>query len=45
MGSTDTTFTFANSLDPEQARPNVGPALDSKCVSLWEIFKNFPLEK
>ena len=27
--------TFANSLDPDQARQNVGPDLDPNCLTLW----------
>ena len=27
--------TFANSLDPDQDRQNVGPDLDSNCLTLW----------
>ena len=26
-------ITFANSLDPDQARPNVGPDLDPNCLT------------
>ena len=26
---------FANKLDPDQARQNVGPDLDPNCLSLW----------
>ena len=29
-----TVWTFANSLDPDQARQNVGPDLDSNCLTL-----------
>ena len=25
---------FANSLDPDQARPNVGPDLDPNCLTI-----------
>ena len=28
-------ITFANSLDPDQARRNVGPDLDPNCLTLW----------
>ena len=28
-------ITFANSLDPDQARQNVGPDLDPNCLTLW----------
>ena len=35
-------ITFANSLDPDQARQNVGPDLDPNCLTLlwysWKIF-------
>ena len=27
-------ITFANSLDPDQARQNIGPDLDPKCLTL-----------
>ena len=32
---------FANSLDPEQARQNVGPNLDPNCVTLMVYLKEF----
>ena len=28
-------ITFANSLDPDQARQNVGPDLDPNCLTPW----------
>ena len=28
-------ITFANSLDPDQARQNIGPDLDPNCLTLW----------
>ena len=28
-------ITFANSLDPDQARQNVWPDLDANCLTLW----------
>ena len=36
-------ITFANSLDPDQARQNVGPDLDPNCLKFDSIFskKNF----
>ena len=35
-------ITFANSLDPDQARQNVGPDLDQNCLTLWSYsWKNF----
>ena len=35
-------ITFANSLDPDQARQNVGPDLDPSCLTLWWYsWKNF----
>ena len=32
-GSTTSVITFANSLDPDQARQNVGPDLDPNCLT------------
>ena len=32
---------FANSLDPDQARQNVGPDLDPNCLTLWWYFWKF----
>ena len=29
---------YANSLDPDQVRQNVGPDLDPSCLSLWWLF-------
>ena len=37
-------ITFSNSLDPDQARQNVGPNLDPNCLTLM-IFMNFFFEK
>ena len=35
-------ITFANRLDPDQARQNVGPDLDPNCLTLkWYSKKNF----
>ena len=35
-------ITFANSLDPDQARQSVGPDLDPNCLTLWWYsWKNF----
>ena len=35
-------ITFANSLDPDQARHNVGPDLDPNCLTFrWYSKKNF----
>ena len=35
-------ITFANSLDPDQDRRNVGPDLDPNCLTLWWCsWKNF----
>ena len=35
-------ITFANSLDPDQDRQNVGPDLDPNCLILWlSSWKNF----
>ena len=35
-------ITFANSLDPDQARQNVGPDLNPICLTLrWYSGKNF----
>ena len=35
-------ITFANNLDPDQARQNVGPDLDPICLTLlWYSWKNF----
>ena len=36
---------FANSLDPDQNRQNVGPGLDPNCLTLWLVFKKEFLEK
>ena len=33
-------ITFANSLDPDQARQNVGPDLDPNCYNLMVLKKN-----
>ena len=30
-------ITFVNSLDPDQARPNVGPDLDQNCLTRSDI--------
>ena len=32
---------FANSLDPDQARQNVGPDLDANCLTLMVFLKDF----
>ena len=32
---------FVNSLEPDQARQNVGPDLDPRCLTLKEFFVNF----
>ena len=34
-------ITFANSLDPDQARQNVGPDLDPNCLTLMVFRKEF----
>ena len=34
-------ITFANSLDPDQARQNVGPDLDPNCLTLMVFLKDF----
>ena len=34
-------ITFANSLDPDQDRQNVGPDLDPNCLTLMEFPKEF----
>ena len=34
-------ITFANSLDPDQARQNVGPDLDPNCLTLMVFLKEF----
>ena len=34
-------ITFANSLDPDQARQNVGPNLVSNCLTLKVFLKEF----
>ena len=31
-------ITFANSLDPDQARPNIGSDLDPNCLTLSILF-------
>ena len=31
----DDVITFANNLDPDQARRNVGPDLDPNCLTPW----------
>ena len=38
---------FANSLNPDQARQNVGPDLDSKCLTLFlrDFLKKVNIEK
>ena len=38
-------ISFANSLDPDQARQNVGPDLDPNCLTLWWYSWNFCFEK
>ena len=41
-------MTFANSLEPDLARQNVGPDLDLNCLTRWysliEIFENVNFE-
>ena len=32
-------ISFANNLDPDQARRNVGPGLDPKCLTLMVFLK------
>ena len=35
-------ITFANSLDPDQARQNIGPDLDPNCLTpRWYLWKDF----
>ena len=34
-------ITFANSMDPDQARQNVGPDLDPNCLTLMVFRKDF----
>ena len=34
-------ITFVNSLDPDQARQNVGPDQDPNCLTLMVILKEF----
>ena len=34
-------ITFANSLDPDQARQNIRPDLDSNCMTLMVFLKDF----
>ena len=34
-------FNFANSLDPDQARQNVGPDQDPNCLTLIIVLKDF----
>ena len=34
-------ITFANSLDPDQVRQNVGPDLDPNCLTLMVFLKEF----
>ena len=34
-------ITFANSLDPDQARQNIGPDLDLNCLTLMVFLKEF----
>ena len=38
-------ITRANSLDPDQARQNVGPDLDPNCLTLWWYSWKFFLKK
>ena len=38
-------ITFANSLDPDQARQNVGPDLDPNCLTLMVFLKDCFLKK
>ena len=38
-------ITFANSLDPDQARQNVGPVLDSYCLTLMAFLKRKQFKK
>ena len=37
--SSSADITFANSLDPDQARQNVGPDLDPNCLTLLVLLK------
>ena len=34
-------ITFANSLDPDQARQNIGPDLDLNCLTMMVFLKEF----
>ena len=34
-------ITFANSLDQDRAQPNVGPDLDSSCLTLMMVMKEY----
>ena len=38
-------ITFANSLDPDKARQNVGPDLDPNCLTLWWYSRKIFFEK
>ena len=38
-------ITFANSLDPDQARQNVGPDLDPNCLTPWWYWEKNPASK
>ena len=38
-------ITFANSLDPDEARQNVGPDLDPNCLTLWRYSRKIFLKK
>ena len=38
-------ITFANSLDPDQARQNVGPVLDSYCLIMMAFLKRKQFKK
>ena len=33
-------ISFANSLDPDQGRQNIGPGLEANCLTLWWCFWN-----
>ena len=37
-------ITFTNSLDPDQARQNVGPDLDPNCLTLKDFLKGVDFE-
>ena len=43
--SVDCWLTFSNSLDPDQARQNVGPDLDPNCLTALMVFLKEFMEK